>query len=448
MTSTTNDDDRDAGSDPGPDVELNPNVRGLAPSATLAINERSAELRRQGRRISRLGFGQSPFPVPEPVVEELKANAFRKDYLPVRGLPALRRAVAEHHRRILGIDCGPEDVLIGPGSKELMFHLQLVCAADLVLPTPSWVSYAPQARILGRWVSTLPTRPEDGWRLQAADLERLCRADPGRPRILILNDPSNPAGSSHGGEEHRQIAAVARRYRILVLSDEIYGQLDHRGEHRSLAPLYPEGTIVSGGLSKWCGAGGWRLGVMVFPRGLRPLLAAMAAVASETYTTTSAPIQYAAVRAYRGGDEIEAFLRQARRILAVLGRRLAEMLRAAGVGVVAPEGGFYLFPDFGRHRERLRARGIATSVELCERLLEETGVALLPGSDFLRPPGELTARLAYVDFDGGRALAAAARIPPDQALGEEFLRACCGDVLEAGERICQWATGAPPITGG
>ncbi len=437
-----NDDDRTAGPSRGPDVELNPNVRGLEPSATLAIHERSAEIRQSGRKIFRLGFGQSPFPVPEPVVEELKANAHRKEYLPVRGLPALRRAVAEHHRRTSGIDCGPEDVLIGPGSKELMFHLQLATAADLVLPTPSWVSYAPQARILAHRVSTLPTRAENGWRLEAEDLDRLCRAAPDRRRLLILNDPSNPTGSRHGTEEHRRIAWVARRHRLLVLSDEIYGRLDHRGEHRSLAPLYPEGTIVSGGLSKWCGAGGWRLGVMVFPRGLRDLAAAMASVASETYTTASAPIQYAAVRAYRGGAEIEAFLRQSRRILAALGSYVAELLRDAGIGVVPPAGGFYLFPDFGRHRERLRRRGIATSAELCARLLGETGVALLPGSDFLRPAEELTARLAYVDFDGERALAAARRVPLDAALGEEFLRACCGEVVEAGERICGWVGGA------
>ncbi len=436
-----NDADRTAGGNPGPDVELNPNVRGLEPSATLAIHERSAELRRRGRKIFRLGFGQSPFPVPEPVVEELKANAHRKEYLPVRGLPALRQAVAEHHHESRGIDCGPEDVLIGPGSKELMFHLQLATTADLVLPTPSWVSYAPQARILAHQVSTLPTRAENGWRLEAEDLERLCRAEPGRRRLLILNDPSNPTGGSHRGEDQQRLAEVARRHRLLVLSDEIYGRLDHRGKHRSLASLYPEGTIVSSGLSKWCGAGGWRLGVMVFPRGLRDLSAAMASVASETYTTASAPIQYAAVRAYRGGDEIEAYLRQSRRILAALGGYVVELLRGAGIGVVSPAGGFYLFPDFGRHREVLRGRGIATCAELCARLLEETGVALLPGSDFLRPPEELTARLAYVDFDGGRALAAAARIADGKTLGEGFLLTCCGEVLEAVERVCGWVGG-------
>ena len=114
-------------------VSLNLNLRGMGPSATLAINERSAQLRAEGRDILRLGLGQSPFPVPEPVVEELRRNAHQKDYLPVKGLPELRRAVAEHHRRTFGIDRGAEDVLIGPGSKELMFLLQLVYYGDLVI---------------------------------------------------------------------------------------------------------------------------------------------------------------------------------------------------------------------------------------------------------------------------------------------------------------------------
>ena len=123
---------------------LNANVRGLTPSATVTINDRSNELCRRGRDIFKLGLGQSPFPVPEPVVEALRQNAFQKDYLPVKGLHELRETVADHHRETFGIDCDAEDVLIGPGSKELMFLLQLAYDGDLVIPTPTWVSYAPQ----------------------------------------------------------------------------------------------------------------------------------------------------------------------------------------------------------------------------------------------------------------------------------------------------------------
>ena len=206
----------------------------------------------------------------------------------------------------------------------------------------------------------------------------------------------------------------------------------------SIARFYPEGTIVSSGLSKWCGAGGWRLGTFAFPKSMSWLLEAMAAVASETYTSTSAPIQYAAVRAFHGGLRIERYLWFSRRILSALGRWSARRLREAGANVERPTGAFYLFPDFSPFADRLRSRGITTSAQMCERLLEDTGVAILPGNDFGRAPDEMTARLAYVDFDGARALAGAEVLPKDAALGEEFLRTYCDGVLNAVEEICGW----------
>jgi aspartate aminotransferase len=421
-----------------PAIHLNLNVRGLKQSATLAINERSGQLLREGRQVYRLGLGQSPFPVPQPVVDELRANAHQKDYLPVRGLPALREAVAAYHRRLHGIDRTDADVLIGPGSKELMFILQLVYYGDLVIPTPSWVSYAPQAKIVGRQIHWLPTRRENDWRLMPEELDRLCRDDPGRPRIVILNYPANPTGDSYTLDELKALAKVARRYKVILLSDEIYGELHHRGQHVSIARFYPEGTIISGGLSKWCGAGGWRLGTFTFPHSLRWLLEAMAVVASETFTSTSAPIQYAAVRAFQGGMEMEQYLCQSRRILRHLGRHVWKKLKSAGAVISEPVGGFYSFPDFSPLKDSLAARGIRDSVTLCERLLEETGVATLPGVEFGRPAEELTLRLAYVDFDGARTLVAAQQLEADKELDKAFLELYCPNVMGAMDHLARW----------
>ena len=425
----------------GPEVQLNLNVRGLPPSATIAINEISDQLLSEGRRIFKMGLGQSPFPVPEPVVERLRANAHQKAYLPVQGLPALREAVARHHQREFGIECSPDEVLVGPGSKELMFILQLVYYGDLVIPTPTWVSYAPQAQIIGRHVRFLPTRSRNGWRITPDQFEELCASDPGRPRLVILNYPGNPTGGTYSEPELVRLAEVARKYKVILLSDEIYGKLHHEGAHRSIVPFYAEGTIFSGGLSKWCGAGGWRLGVFVFPRGLRWLQNAMAAVASETFTSTCAPIQYAAVCAFEDNPEIESYLDRSRCVLRALGRHLASRLMEAGIRTARPRGGFYLFPDFRSKAKQLRAKGIRTSPELCERLLDETGVATLPGSAFGRDPEELTVRISYVNFDGARALEGAGRAEAADGSGEldeVFLREYCGDCLEAVDRICEW----------
>lgn len=426
--------------DRAPDVHLNLNVRGMGPSATVAINERSNALRRRGQTVYKLGLGQSPFPVPTPVVEELQMWAWRKEYLPVEGLWELREAVANYHNRMHNLKATPRNVLVGPGSKELMFLLQVVYYGDLLIPTPAWVSYAPQAQIVGRKVLFLPTCREDGWKLNPYQLERACRDDPDRPRILVLNYPSNPTGGTYSREELRALAGMARRYRLVLLSDEIYGDLHHQGHHISVARYYPEGTIISTGLSKWCGAGGWRLGTFTFPPDLDWLLQAMASVASETYTSTSTPIQCAAVRAFERGPEIEAYLGLVRRILSALGQAVYRRLTAAGIQVEPPAGAFYLFPDFSPFAESLACRGITTSPELCEALLEDTGVAILPGSSFGRSPAELTARLAYVDFDGQWALAAASELPPDHPIGEDFVQTYAKEVLAAIDRLCDWVT--------
>lgn len=422
------------------EVHLNLNVRGLPVSATLDINERSNLLMSQGKQVFRLGLGQSPFPVPVPIVKELQVNAHQKDYLPVKGLPALCEAVAGYYRRTQNLSFTGDDVLIGPGSKELMFILQLVYYGDLVIPTPSWVSYAPQANIVGRPVRWVETEEKNNWLLTPEELDKLCRNDPTKPRIVILNYPNNPAGYSYSEAQLRALAEMARKYKIILLSDEIYGELNYQGNHQSIARYYPEGTIIASGLSKWAGAGGWRLGTFTFPPALNWLRDSMAVVASETFTATSAPIQYAAVRAFRGGVELERYLVHSRRILHGLAEWIWQSLTAAGVMVAKPEGAFYMFPDFEPLRDLLNSRGITTGNELCQQLLEETGVAILPGSSFGRPEGELTARMAFVDFDGARALAAVEQIASEEKLDETFLREYCGKVLMAIDLMTDWLT--------
>ncbi len=420
------------------DISLNLNVRGAPLSATLWINQLSNKLKREGKKIYKFGLGQSPFPVPKAVVEGLKVNAHQKDYLEVTGLPELREAVADYHSRRNNIQRNAGNVLIGPGSKELMFLLQFSYYGDLLIPTPSWVSYAPQAFFIGRQIHWIPTSEKNKWRLLPDELERFCKEDPDRPRILILNYPSNPTGVTYSISELKDLAEVARKHHIILLSDEIYGELHFEGKHVSIAKYYPEGTIISSGLSKWCGAGGWRLGTFTFPPSLSWLLEAMASVASETFTATSAPIQYAAVRAFRGGVDIERYLWNTRKILSALGMKLYKQFDKCGIAAPKPEGAFYLFINFKRYSSSLKRKNITTSNELAKRLLEETGVAVLPGSVFGRPEEELTARIAYVDFEGSKALAAVEALPSSKNIDEAFLQTHCSHLLEGVNLICEW----------
>ena len=422
-------------------IHLNLNVRGLAPSATLAINEKSMQLRAMGKPVYRLGLGQSPFPVPERVVQSLRDNAHQKDYLPVSGLSSLRESVAAFNERQQGIHTDPGLVMIGPGSKELIFILQLVYYGDLVIPTPSWVSYSPQARIVGRHVYWVPTSPDNFWRMSPDQLEKLCRTDPDKPRIAILNYPSNPTGYTYPLDRLKELAHVARKYNVILVSDEIYGLLHFRNQHVSVARFYPEGTIISSGLSKWCGAGGWRLGTFSFPENLEWLHRAMTIVASETYTSTSAPIQHAAITAFNGGEDIDEYLKLSRCILKTLAQYFTERLRDMNINIPMPQGAFYLFPDFGIYREALARRGIFTSVELCHALLEETGVAMLPGYEFGRDPAELTTRIALVDFDGGEALKTASSVDLGKNLNGAFVKQIAPRLVEAFDRMKEWFSG-------
>lgn len=421
-------------------VSLNLNIRGIGQSATLAINELSKQLENNGKTIYRMGLGQSPFPVPDPVVETLRNHAHEKDYLNVCGMETLREAVAHFHQKKDNIDIKASHVLIGPGSKELMFLLQLVYYGEIILPSPCWVSYAPQAKIIGRNIKYIHTSFETEWKITADQLESFLHEEHDRykPRILIINYPANPFGGTYNSDELELLARIAKKYKMIILSDEIYGQLHFKGKHVSIARFYPEGTIISSGLSKWCGAGGWRLGTFAFPASFDWLMQPMAAVASETYTSVSAPIQYAAVTAFNGSIIIERYLWHARRILSYLGNGSAKILQEAGIRVHNPAGTFYLFIDFSNYSEKLKEKGITDSETLCRKLLYETGVAILPGVSFLRKQEELTARLAYVNFDGAKALAMSETIPIDEKLPDDLLPDCCLAVFKSMHKIADW----------
>lgn len=418
------------------EVHLNLNVRGLKHSATLRINEYSNQLIAEGKKVYKLGLGQSPFPVPDIVVQGLIDHAREKDYLPVKGLPALREAISGFYYRHWGKKYLIENIVIGPGSKELLFLLQLCYYGELIIPTPSWVSYAPQAKIIGRNIHWIATKKENFWRLTPDELDKICRDDPKKPRLLILNYPSNPTGYTYKNEELIELAAVARKYKVVLVSDEIYGMLDHKGDHHSICTHYPEGTIISGGLSKWCGAGGWRLGALAFPKSLSWLADALSVAASETFTSTSAPIQYAAVTAFEPHPEMDFYLERARKILLHLGQYCNRILNEAGINNAAPHGGFYLFPDFSNFRNKFLQHDIFDSETMCDKLLESAGVATLPGSEFGCPPSVYTLRISYVNFDGRKAIDAAIA----ETVDDFFIEKYCPDTLAAMKAIVKWVS--------
>tara|TARA_B100001250_G_scaffold413782_1_gene449077 strand:+ start:6619 stop:7887 length:1269 start_codon:yes stop_codon:yes gene_type:complete len=377
-------------------------LRNIGKSPTLQINEASLKREEEGKSVYKFGFGQSPFPIPDKVVSELKNYAHEKSYLPVEGLHKLREAIANSYNNE-DVSVSPDNVLIGPGSKELMFILQMVLDCTAIIPSPSWVSYEPQSIILKQNYSFLDTSYNSSWKISPAQLEKKCRERKGL-KLLILNYPSNPTGISYSSSELEAIANICRKNNTLILSDEIYSRLHHKNNHKSISKYFPEGTIITSGLSKWCGAGGWRLGIMIMPNNLKSVQNSITKVSSETFSCVSSPIQYAAIAAYHNDDIINDYLLHSRRILSCIGNYCYQALSNAEARVCEPEGGFYLFPDFSNYNDNLKSKNINNSEQLCKKLLKDAGVALLPGSAFGRPSNEFTARLAYVNFNGSEAL--------------------------------------------
>ena len=364
-------------------------IKNLKASSTLRVNEEQKKLESEGKKIYKFGFGQSPFPVPEDVVNELKNNSHKNQYLPMQGLKELREAISTSANKQKKYKYQPDDVIIGPGTKELMFLLHILFDGDVLLPIPSWVSYAPQA-ILGRnQIHWLETKSINNWFPTAEEIEKIVSKNKNKNYLLFLNSPNNPSGQICDNLE--EISTVAKKYKILILSDEIYSELSFKNKFDSISNYYPEKTIISSGLSKWCGAGGWRLGHFIIPENLNHLKNSLKVLASETFSSVSAPIQYAAIAAYT--KDHTKYINHTKNILKEIGNYVYDNLKSNKVSINKPQGGFYLMSEFTNGK-------FSDSSEMCSALLKETGVALLPGSDFGFPKNKMIARLSFTDFDG------------------------------------------------
>ena len=400
-------------------------IKNLKPSSTLAINETSRELEEQGKKIFKFGFGQSPFKVPEDVINELKNNAHQNKYLPMQGLLELRDAVAKYTSNKKKYNYKSENVIIGPGSKELMFLLHVIFDGEIILPAPSWVSYAPQA-ILGRnKIKILQTKRENNWFPTASEIEEIILKDKNKNYLLFINSPNNPSGQICANLE--EISRVAKKYNLIILSDEIYSELSFENNYKSISSFCPEKTIVSNGLSKWCGAGGWRLGYFIIPDSLKEIKNMINVLASETFSAVSAPIQYAAIKAYE--NEHLDYIDKSRNILNAIGNYVYENLKSNVVLINKPQGGFYLMPEFLNKK-------FNSSSEMCESILKDTGVALLPGSDFGFEKNRMLVRLSFTDFDGQKFMN---KVQNNQKIDNDLINKYAPKIVEGVDNLRKWS---------
>jgi aspartate/methionine/tyrosine aminotransferase len=413
-------------------------------SATMALNAKISQLLAAGQPVYHLGFGEARFPAHPKILAAFRENAAARSYLPVAGLPELRTRIADFYRRKFQIEVEAGQVIIGSGSKSLLFAAVQALTGDMILPSPSWVSYDAQAHLTGKAVTWTKTRLEDNHCLTPAGLQaslQAARAAGHNPSILVLNSPNNPTGVIYPPNLLAGLVEVARTEGLVIISDEIYS-LTGYGEtpFTSLARYYPEGTIVTGGLSKHLSLGGWRFGVAILPPGDfgAQLHRSMAAVASNIWTTVAAPMQYAAMVAYSDDPDIEAYIEICTAIHGYVTGYLYEVMQNLAVPCPAPSGGFYVYPSFAPWREALAQKhNVRTSQDLAHFLLDEEHIATLPGSDFGADPHDLTLRLAtsYLYALNDEEAEAMFEVYRQNLPRDQFLQAAAPKVIEVGERF-------------
>jgi len=398
-------------------------IKNLRLSATLKINEISNKLENDGKEIIKFGFGQSPFQVPDDVVLELKKNAHKKNYLPIQGLFELRECIANYESDKKKNKIESEQIIIGPGSKELMFLLQTLFEGDILLPSPSWVSYQPQSIIVNNKHHWLKTSPENNWFPTAESIEKIILKNKNKNYLLFLNSPNNPSGQVC--ENLEEISEIVKKYNVIVLSDEIYSELSFKNNYKSLSSYCPDKVIISNGLSKWCGAGGWRLGYFVIPKELEKLKNSIKVLASETFSAVSSPIQYAAISAFKNNHS--EFIKNSKNILNSIGDYVYKNLKSNNVLLNKPMGGFYLMPEFINKK-------FNSSAEMCTDLLNQKRVAILPGSDFGFSNKKMIARLSYTDFDGENFM----RNTKNRNIDDKIIDKFAPKVVEGVKRLKDW----------
>lgn len=414
-------------------IKLTQTIENLPHSPTLWANDLVHEKRSNNETVYHMGFGESPFPVPERLKKALSDAAHRKEYLKADGLDELVEAVREYYRPIYGDEyIEKTDVLVAPGSKLILYALQMAIEGDLLMPVPSWVSYDPQAKMLHTHVIKVPTTLDDtGYHIDAQALRATileARAKGQNPTKIIINAPSNPTGLTIPSDELPAIAKVCQEEGVLIISDEIYGFVSFDGEYRTCAPFAPDVTAVTTGLSKHLSLGGWRIGIGFIPKGVDGLHNALRCIVSETWSCVSSPIQQACVEAYKGYQDIENHIQACTDIHKLMNQTISEGLQGHGIYAPMAQGAFYNYPNFAPFRDALAANGVKTSQQIHEILLQEFNLATLPGHAFGAEPEVLTLRLSGCDYDGQKALEA---YQNGAALDRDFVAKYAPNILES-----------------
>ncbi|MDE5720060.1 MAG: pyridoxal phosphate-dependent aminotransferase [Paramuribaculum sp.] len=372
-------------------------VESLSPSQTLAMSQKSTELKAAGVDVRNLSVGEPDINTPDHIKEAAK-RAIDDNftfYTPVPGYMSLRKAIAENLKATDGVDFAPEQIVVSNGAKQALCNavLALVNPGDeVIIPTPAWVSYVEMVKLAEGTNVLVPAGIEQDFKITPAQLEAAITP---RTRLIILCSPSNPTGSVYSRQELQGLVDVISRHpQITVIADEIYQHINFTGSFTSLSafPEIADRTVVINGVSKAYAMTGWRIGFLAAPL---PIAKACSKLQSQYTSNPSSVAQKAAEAAYLGSQDCVEEMRRAferRRDLVVsLAREIP------GLKVNCPQGAFYLFPEVSAYLgKNFNGKTIATDSDLAMYLLEEGHVATVAGSAFCLP-GYI--RLSYATSD-------------------------------------------------
>ena len=345
----------------------------LGTETAFEVLAKARALEAQGREIIHLEIGEPDFDTPSNIIEAAGTALMegQTHYCPSAGIPELRQAIAEHIAETRGVDVVPEQVVVTPGGKPVMFFaiLALVEEGDEVLyPNPGFPIYESMIKFVGAKPVPLVLEEDRGFRFDVSQLRK--KVSP-RTKMIIINSPQNPTGGVLTREDLEEIAAVATEHDLMVLSDEIYDRILYEGEHVSFLsmPGVQDRTILLNGFSKTYAMTGWRLGYGVMPEGLAEHITRLM---TNSNSCTATFTQWAGVEALRGPQDSSAKMVEEfkhRRDVIVPGLNAIDGIRCA-----MPKGAFYVFPN-------IEGTGMSER-ELADYLMEEAGVAVLAGTSF------------------------------------------------------------------
>ena len=365
-------------------MELSKLARELKPSATLAITAKAKEMKSQGIDVIGFGAGEPDFDTPENIKEFAKRsidNGFTK-YTAASGIDELKNAIISRIKEDYNFEYEKKEIFVGSGAKHVLYNLFQVLLDlndEVIIPAPYWVSYPEQVRIAGGKPVILTTEQSNGFKVKPSEIQNIITD---KTKILVLNYPSNPTGVTFTKEELVEIADLAEKNDLIIISDEIYDKtLYSETKHTSFVQIndsIKNRTILVNGVSKTYSMTGWRIG---YAAGNKKVLAAMNNLAGQSTSNPTSIAQKASVEAFSGPqDKVNEMVVEFKKRRDFICKELNNI---NGISCLIPDGAFYVFPDISYYFGKEYKNGkIENSVDFSAFLLNEAKVAVVPGIEF------------------------------------------------------------------